>query len=184
MSRQNLRPKTVAERLGISTRWLAELSKRGVLPKKGRGKQADHPWPDVRDAYNDYLKQQGALEATVADLQAERAQLVRVQRETAELDLAVKRKTLVTVNDATAESDRLSQHIRAKLLNMPGRLGPHLVAVPGLAEVVERLDDGIREALAELVESADEYQHRKPDRPRVRKKTTRKSPKRSRRAAS
>ena len=74
----HLTPKTTAERLGISTRWLGELSKRGVLPKHGRGRQAVHPWPDVRDAYNDYLKQQGALEATVADLQAERAQLVRV----------------------------------------------------------------------------------------------------------
>ena len=184
MSGQNLRPKTVAERLGISTRWLAELSKRGVLPKAGQDKTARHPWPEVRHAYDEHLRQQGALEATVADLQAERAALVRVQRETAELELALKRKTLVTVDDATAESDRLSQHIRARLLNMPGRLGPHLVAVPGLAEVVGRLDDGVREALTELVGSADEYQRHKPDRPRVRKKATRKPPKRPRRAAS
>ena len=178
-----LTPKTTAERLGISTRWLRELSKRGVISKEIWGKKAVHPWPTVRDEYNEHLRQQGALEAALGDLQAERAQLVRVQRETAELDLAVKRKTLITVHDATAESDRLSQHIRARLLNMPGRLGPHLVAVPGLAEVVGRLDDGVREALTELVESADEYQHQKPDRPRVRKKKTRKSPKRARRAS-
>ena len=184
MSRQYLRPKTVAERLGVSTKWLAELCKRGVLPKEGHDKQARHPWPEVRHAYDEYQRSQGALEATVADLQAERAQLVRVQRETAELDLALKRKTLVTVDDATAETDRLSQHVRAKLLNLPGRLGPQLVAVPDIAAVVERLDDGVREALTELVESADEYQHRKPDRPRVRKQARRKTPQRASRTPS
>ena len=96
MSGQNLRPKTVAERLGISTRWLAELSKRGVLPKTGQDKTARHPWPEVRHAYDEHLRQQGALEATVADLQAERAQLVRVQRERAGREQAPHRQPLVT----------------------------------------------------------------------------------------
>ena len=180
MSSQDLKPKEAAERLGITTRWLAELSKRGTLPKRGSGKQAMHPWPALRDAFNVHLREQGALEATLADLQAERAALVRVQRQTAELDLAVKRRQLVTVDDATAESDRLAQFVRAKLLNLPGRLSPALVGLGTIADAVERLDDGIRETLAELVAQADDYEHHPT---RSTKRANRKRPKRAARAS-
>jgi phage terminase Nu1 subunit (DNA packaging protein) len=148
--KKSLTAKAAAEALGISDRWLRELATRGIIPRQGKGKQVRYPWPEARDAYHEHLRDQGREERTLVDLNAERAELTRVKRLDAELELARKRQELITVADATAIVGQALDMVRARLLNLPGRLGPELVGVTSIPDAVERLDRAVREILTTL----------------------------------
>lgn len=160
----HLTPKTTAERLGITTRWLEKLAKAGCVPKTGKGRNARHPWPETRRAYDEYIARKAVEALGPLDLKKERAALIRVQRKTAELDLRRKQAELVTATDAAAESARLVEFVRARLLNLPGRFGPQLVGIQRVDEAVTKLDTAVREVMSGLVAAADELDKPPPKR--------------------
>ena len=170
----HLTPKATADRLGITTRWLAELAKAGCVPKTGKGRNARHPWPGTRKAYDEYLARKAVEALGPLDLKKERAALIRVQRKTAELDLRRKQAELVTATDAAAESARLVEFVRARLLNLPGRFGPQLVGIQRVDDAVAKLDTAVREVMSGLIADADELKQpptrktrtRRPAKPR------------------
>ncbi len=134
-----------AERLGVTPKWLRELVKTGVLPREKGG----YPWPAVRDAYHAHLE---SKRDEVSELRIERAALVRVQREAAELDLAERRGALVQISEVTEEYGRVLERLRARILNMPGKFAPRLVRkkLTTVRQVRVVLDDLARELIAEL----------------------------------
>jgi len=140
-----------AELLGISRQWLATLAKRGVLP---RATGSSYPWPEVREAYNQYLESKGEQHDVPNELKLERAHLIKVRRELAELDLAEKRGELVPIQVTVDEFSRACLELRAQLLLIPSKWAPQL-ANRSKREVERELRKAVDDALDALSQGRD-----------------------------
>ena len=138
--------------MGISTKWLRELAQRGVLPRVN----GHYPWPAVRQAFNVYLECKGEERRAPHQLKEERAALIRVQRESAELELSKRRGTLVDVGLFKEMLADMAARLDGKLRSVPLKWGPDLLCIEELPEMVRRLDDVVEELRAELRTAADE----------------------------
>ena len=148
-------PKTAAERLGVTTRWLRQLCKKGVLPKKGGGKTARHPWPELRRAYDAYIVQSVTKHDGRLDVQWERAALLRVQRHKAELELGQLRKELMTVEHLNNALDGAFTRVRVILLPLPRRAAADVFAATTLKETIAILERYVSEVLQQLYDADD-----------------------------
>lgn len=87
------------------------------------------------------------------DPQQEKALLDRTRRELAELDLEERRGHLIAAETVSQKWDTIAANIRAKLLNLPGRLttATHGTTMEETERVARRL---IHETLSELAANA------------------------------
>lgn len=164
-----LTQKETADRLGVSVRWLRDLTKAEEIPCERQGRTLRYLWPGVRDWYNTYLNQIAREKYEPSDLKEERAGLVRVQRHLAELDFQKKEGKLVEVDTAAEEIKRVTSFLRGRLLNLPGRLGPELVGLKTISEAVAIVDREVRETLSEIVGDADNLIEERPSRRKAKK---------------
>ncbi len=150
VSVENLRSGAeTATLLGISTKWLRELAQRGVLPR-ANGK---YPWPAVRVAFNNYLESKGEDQSQNGRLKEERAALVRVQREIAEIELARKRESLLTVKDFDEVLDHACAVLRSRIIAVPSKHAWRFEVCETIAEAKEYLDGIADELLEDLCHS-------------------------------
>ena len=84
------------------------------------------------------------------DGNAERARLTHHQANIAELDEEVRRGVLVDRDEVVIEVSEAAANMRAKLLNIPHKVAPVIVAVDDLHEVKAVLETAVHEALLEL----------------------------------
>jgi len=81
---------------------------------------------------------------------AQRARLLRAQAARAELKLGTERGQLVNVDAAASVIECVIVAIRAKLLALPGKAAPRVVACNNLNEVKALLDEQVRDCLTEI----------------------------------
>jgi phage terminase Nu1 subunit (DNA packaging protein) len=133
-----------AELIGTSQQAVSGLVRRGVL-KRGGSYRA---W---LIAYCESLRDAAAGRADERDpsLVAARRRLLELQAGVVELDLAQRRRELVTVAEAVATWSRLVVALRQRLLLLPKAAAPLCASRPA-AEAQAVLERLVHEALSEL----------------------------------
>ena len=128
----------------ITERRIQQLAATGVIPKAARGK---YPLIGTIRGYVTYLQERSLGEGVIRiDYQAEKAGLVKAQREKAQLEVEELKGELTRNVDVVNEWAKLIMAFRARLLALPS----------AIVTVIDTADDlAAREALArDLVEAA------------------------------
>lgn len=134
--------------LGISRATIANLATDGVLPRVDRGRF------DLSAAVQAYLRhklmQAQASDITVRSLAAERSRLARLKADAVERDAKVKSGELVPADTIEAAWLSVAGVVRARLLLLPTKVAPRIVAVETPAEAQALLRKEINAALAAI----------------------------------
>lgn len=150
----------IAKALNLTTRRVHQLKAEG-LPTVGRGQYELGPcmaWY-IRYLQNALEKRGPNVNPDTPDLLAEKTRLAREQGDKLAIENSIKRGELVYVNDVVQTwADHIAS-ARAKLLAMPTKLAPQLVSQSNANVIASRIREEIDNALDELSEDRDEYQH-------------------------
>jgi phage terminase Nu1 subunit (DNA packaging protein) len=148
--------KEVARVLGITAREIRNLHDRGLPFKLGKNGRREYdlgvvvPW---------YVKFKAETEKREDPEQVKRAELSRRKLETevrtGELELAKLEGSLVTIDYLEAQLSRSTEAVRARIMGLPGRAGPHLVGCKTTAEVQIRVQELVDELLTGLSDLGD-----------------------------
>ena len=84
------------------------------------------------------------------DLTAERARFAAAQADDREMKNALARRDQITVGEFHQMMVASFGRVRAKMLSLPGKLGPLVVSAKTAAEAQALIRDGVNEALNEL----------------------------------
>lgn len=148
--------KVLAEMFGLTERRIRQLVEEEVIDRASRGRY--ELVPTVKK-YILYLKtyaaakdQQIQQEQIEINHQHEKALHERAKREIAELNLAEMRGTMHKAEDVEAVMTDMLSAVRAKLLGLPTRVAPMLVARNEIAVIQDMLQREIYEALEELAD--------------------------------
>lgn len=156
LSDKDLKGKTVvvstaeiSEILGLSDRRIRQLEKEGALVKIGRGKY------DLKASvqrYIEYIKEQGEKTEEELDLTREKTLLTRANRQKVELELQIMRGELHRSEDVRCVMNNMLGAFRARVLAIPSKTAPQLLAQTDLAVVQDIIKKEVYEALQELSE--------------------------------
>lgn len=148
----------LAKRLGISPRAVRKLHGSDDRPGIPRGENGSYPWPEARNWYLDFKKNEQARRHGGGgghDFQKERARFTATRADLAELQLAEKRGELIHIRDV-AELLRVPlEQANSTLKNAPARHAARLaeeakiptpVAMRMLEEIVELVRADLRAA--------------------------------------
>lgn len=133
----------LAAGLGLTDRWLRELTTQKVITRNAQGKYS--LWPTIR-ALMDRAK--GDQEKLIVS--EERARLLRAQAELRELELAQRSAKLLDAQDVEAVWAKHVTTVRAKFLALPSRLAAEISGMDDPAKCQRLIQDAIYEALTEL----------------------------------
>lgn len=89
----------------------------------------------------------------VDDIDVERARLTRLQAEKAQIDLDLKRRQLIPIDEVVGELEREYSYTRAQLIGLPSRMAQSLAVETDPAVIRDELAEAINQALEEM--SAD-----------------------------
>lgn len=142
----------LADLFGLTTRWIRQLSEEGVLKKTGRGR---YNLQENIKSYIVYLKTNQNLKQEIKDddeldADIEKALLVRRQREKLDLEIAAIRGTMHFSKDVETVMNDMLANFRAKILAMPTKVAPLLLARDDISEIQQLLQEEFFEALKEL----------------------------------
>lgn len=142
----------LADLFGLTTRWIRQLSEEGVLKKTGRGRY--NLQENIKN-YIVYLKTNQNLKQEIKDddeldADIEKALLVRRQREKLDLEIAAIRGTMHFSKDVEIVMNDMLANFRAKILAMPTKVAPLLLARDDISEIQQLLQEEFFEALKEL----------------------------------
>lgn len=144
----------IAEILNLTARRVQQLAENGVIPKPVARKYALKP---TVQAYVQYIRQnqevKNAGSATQADLIAEQYRLTKVRADRFELDLGQQRGDLLPRVQTQAAWTAMVAHMRARLLSIPTKAAPLVIACQRHAEAERTIKQFIYEALSELKET-------------------------------
>src|SRR6185437_2071213 len=98
MSRLLTRPQARAALGDLSEAAFTRLQQQG-LPQKGDGRRARYEWPRIQRWYMDWKFEQGRQSVRPEDYEDAKARKMMAEAELAELDLAIKRRELMTVEE-------------------------------------------------------------------------------------
>lgn len=97
-----------------------------------------------------WLEERAARRALPVDYEEAKGRKMAAEAESAELDLAVKKKTLMPIALHGERLARILERIRARFLAIPGRLAPRLVGLDHAGEASALLAEEIALAMADL----------------------------------
>lgn len=144
----------IAERLRLTPRRIQQLAGEG-LPRVTRGK---YDVDAVLDWYIARLERQLAGEI---DEDGERAKqsneelrLLSARADHAELDLASKRRELVSIADVEQEMTNLVITTKARILTVPARVAPELLGEQSRVMLQAKIEKSLKEALSHLAEAS------------------------------
>ena len=132
--------------VGVSTRTVSDLVKRGVISKVGAGL----PHPAALQAYVAHLREQAAGRggAAATEVASHRSELLRIQAERARFKLEQEREQWVEIADVEAHWGSALRTLRAGVLAIPTRVASR---TPGVTrEMAYEMDQEVREALTQL----------------------------------
>jgi phage terminase Nu1 subunit (DNA packaging protein) len=134
--------------LGISRASIANLATDGILPRADRGL---FNLPACVQAYLRHkLVKAKASDATVRSLVAERTRLTKTKADAAEVEVRKLAGELVPVADIEAAWLSVAGVVRARLLLIPSKAAPRIVALKTPAEAQALLRKEINAALAAI----------------------------------
>jgi phage terminase Nu1 subunit (DNA packaging protein) len=136
----------------LTERRVQQLAKEKVIPRVGRGEF------ELAPAVQGYIRflQERMQSGDDPDLTRERALLTKVQRETAELELAAMRGDMHKSEDVMTVWTECVVNCRSRLLAVPAKLAPVLFEAESVVDIQEILKTAICEALNELAEYSAE----------------------------
>lgn len=141
---------TIAKLLMISERRVQQLTKEGVIPKAERGRY--ELAPSVQ-GYVKYLQERAiGKELGSIDYNTEKARLVKLQADKAELEVDAMNGTLISKEDVLDAWTSMLVDMKTKILTIPAMVSS-VVAVedqPGVVQDI--LDKSLRDALRDLSE--------------------------------
>ena len=137
----------IADVLMIEPRWVNQLVKKGIMHRLARGKY------DLKACVQDYiryLKNQvdEARRGGMTESQA-RTQLYKTQEELKRIELAQAYGEVINLTDAKKAIEDILKATRDKLLGIPRRVAPEIVAVESVTEAEQLLEKRIDECLYE-----------------------------------
>ncbi|MCX4265318.1 MAG: hypothetical protein OSJ64_00645 [Firmicutes bacterium] len=141
--------KAVARFLDLSERRVRQLRDEKVIEEYSPGL---YDLMATNRRYINYLRQRNPESEQGIDYQTERAKLVRVKRQNAELDLQLKENKLHSSEDIEKVMGSMLTNFKARLMAVPAKLAPVLSRKSQKAEVFTILKSAIDEALNELAD--------------------------------
>lgn len=141
-----------AKHFGISTPAVSDLMARSVVPREAS-------LEDGCKAYTKHLREKAAGRGQGEDdgeLTREKTRLTRAQADKVELEVEELRGALVRVEAIERELGELVAAARAKLLSLPGKAAPLVMAADNLLEAERIIKNLVYEALTELARGNDE----------------------------
>ena len=144
---------TIAKLLLISDRRVQQLSKEGVIPKTDHGRYELAP---AVQGYVRYLQERSLGRPNAPeDYHTEKARLVRLQADKAEIELKELNGQLVRADDVEAEWTDMLSAMKSRLMAIPSKAAPIVAAEDNPAQVIDVIEDLVREALQELSDYAN-----------------------------
>lgn len=144
----------IAERLKLTPRRIQQLAGEG-LPRVTRGK---YDVDAVLDWYIAKLERQLAgetdEEGETAKRYKEELRLLSARADQQELELAARRRELVSIADVEKQFTDLVATTKARILTVPARLAPELLSEQSRVMVQAKIEKAIKEALAHLAEAS------------------------------
>jgi phage terminase Nu1 subunit (DNA packaging protein) len=113
-----------ASLVGVTTRTVSDLAKRGVIQKSGAG----FAWPGELKKYCGHLREQAAGRggAAASEVASERAALLRLQRERAQFEFAQQKKEYISWDESEQINAAIMSACRAAVLTITERISPSL----------------------------------------------------------
>ncbi len=142
--------------LGITAQQLQNLGAKGAPRDQRTGR---YDWLPL---FRWYLQQKQAEAVRKSSppgrKQAEAARIRKqiAEARVAELALAREESTLVSIEYLEEQVEACVDRLRAKLLNLPGRLAPNLVGMATVAAAQSKLQDAVAEAMGALVDGGED----------------------------
>ncbi|QQE75708.1 hypothetical protein KDJ56_07155 [Brevibacillus composti] len=137
----------MAEILGVSTRWIQQLTKDGILIQESRGK---FHLPENIQRYIRYVENMHEDGGQKIDYNKEKALHERAKRKIAEMDLAEKEQLLIQVSEVEKVLEKMVGLFKARCLTIPAKVSPLVQYETELPVIVGLLKKEINEALQEL----------------------------------
>lgn len=140
---------TLARWLAVSERMVAEMARKGIVVRAGRGRfQLEESVRRVIEHMRDAIRRQGGADVAAAGA-AERARLAKERADGLALENAHRRGALLDSAAVEREWTGVLSGVRARMLAVPSRCAgrlPHL-----LPSDVAAIDGEVRDALVEAV---------------------------------
>ena len=140
----------IAERLRLTPRRIQQLVGEG-LPRVTRGK---YDVDEVLDWYIARLEKQLARgtdeEAEAAKKWNEELRILSSRADLQELDLAARRRELVSIADVEKQMTDLVITTKARILTVPARVAPELLGEQSRVMVQAKIEKSLKEALSHL----------------------------------
>lgn len=143
----------IAERLRLTPRRIQQLAGEG-LPRVTRGK---YDVDAVLDWYIARLERQLARQTDedgeLAKREKEEMRLLSARADLNELDLASKRRELVSIADVEKQMTDLVITTKARILTVPARVAPELLGEQSRVMLQAKIEKSLKEALSHLADS-------------------------------
>lgn len=143
----------IAERLRLTPRRIQQLTGEG-LPRVTRGK---YDVDAVLDWYIARLERRLAgeidEEGEIAKREKEEMRLLSARADLNELDLASKRRELVSIADVEKQMTDLVITTKARILTVPARVAPDLLGEQSRVMLQAKIEKSLKEALSHLAET-------------------------------
>ena len=139
--------KVVADWLEISERRVRQLRDMGVLTEIRPGL---YDLKTVNHQYIRYLRKSNTDGENTVDYNEERAKLVRVKRESQELELQLRKNEVHTTEDIEQVMTDTLVKFKTRLMAIPAKLSPTLAKKKDQTEIFKLLKNAIDEVLEEL----------------------------------
>lgn len=153
MAADTLSTEQLAELIGVSARRIFQLAdKEDPPPKDAAGRYpCDKAGEWIR---NRIIKQLGVTASGKAyDFNAERARLTFHQANISALEEEIKRRTVIPAEVVQHHWETMAGNVRAKLLNLPGRLAVKVTGAGTLQDAEREARELIHEVLKELADN-------------------------------
>ncbi|RII32841.1 hypothetical protein D2A34_21835 [Clostridium chromiireducens] len=142
----------LADMFGLTTRRIRMLADEGIIHKTSRGR---YNLQENIKSYIVYLKANQDLKEKIVDddrldPDEERALLTRRQREKLELELAAMKGQMHFSNDVERVMNDMLANFRAKIIALPTKIAPILIARNDISEIQEMLQREFFDVLTEL----------------------------------
>ncbi|WP_297429292.1 hypothetical protein [Clostridium sp.] len=142
----------LADLFGLTTRRIRMLADEGIIKKTSRGR---YNLQENIKSYIVYLKTNQDLKEKIVDddeldPDKERALLTRRQREKLDLEIAAMRGQMHFSNDVERVMNDMLANFRAKIIALPTKIAPILIARNDISEIQEMLQREFFEVLHEL----------------------------------
>lgn len=144
-------PSVLAKAFGLTDRRIRMLAEEGVIKRVGHGR---YNFVESVQNYIVYLRTNTELKESKTDLKVdyehEHALLEKAKREKAEIELKVMRGEVHLAEDVEQVMNDMLVNFRGKILSMPSKLSPMLVARDNVNNIKDIIEKNCFEVLDEL----------------------------------